>query len=71
MSAFLLQFHNAIVANSYQIINRSNFNEEIFNGAFPYFIFAFMCLATLVFAWKFVPETKGKSLEQIEKYWKS
>lgn len=60
---------NAIVANSYPIINRSNFNEENFNGALPYFIFAFMCVATLVFAWKFVPETKGKSLEQIEKFW--
>jgi len=62
---------NAIVANSYPIINRSNFNVETFNGALPYFIFAIMCIATLVFAWKFVPETKGKSLEEIEAYWKS
>ena len=62
---------NAIVANSYPIINRSDFNAENFNGALPYFIFALMCVATLIFAWKFVPETKGKSLEQIETYWKT
>ena len=62
---------NAIVANSFPIINRSNFNAETFNGALPYFIFALMCIATLIFAWKFVPETKGKSLEKIEEYWKT
>ena len=61
---------NVIVANNYPIINRSNLYEENFNVALPYFIFAFMCVATLLFAWKLVPETKGKSLEQIEKFWK-
>lgn len=62
---------NAIVANSFPIINRSNFNAETFNGALPYFIFAVMCIVTMIFTWKFVPETKGKSLEKIEEYWKT
>ncbi len=62
---------NAIVANSYPVINRSEFNAEVFNGALPYFIFALMCIATLIFVWKYVPETKGKSLEEIEASWKS
>ncbi|RLD74724.1 MAG: D-xylose transporter XylE [Bacteroidetes bacterium] len=62
---------NAIVANSYPVINRSEFNAEVFNGALPYFIFAIMCIATLIFVWKYVPETKGKSLEEIEASWKS
>ncbi len=61
---------NAIVANTFPIINRSSFNNETFNGALPYFIFASLCVVTFVFVWKYIPETKGKSLEEIEEYLK-
>ncbi len=32
-----------------------------------FYIFAFLALVTILFTWKFIPETKGKTLEQIEK----
>jgi SP family arabinose:H+ symporter-like MFS transporter len=31
-----------------------------------FFVFASMCLVCFIFIWRFVPETKGKTLEQIE-----
>ena len=61
---------NAIVANSFPLVNNSNLNEVMFNGSLPYFIFAFFCLFTIAFVLKFVPETKGKSLEEMEGLWK-
>lgn len=61
---------NAIVANTFPIMNGSSFNHESFNGALPYFVFAIMCVIALVFVWVFVPETKGKSLEELESVWK-
>lgn len=61
---------NAIVANSFPVLNGSTFNHESFNGALPYFVFAIMCVFALLFIWWFVPETKGKSLEELEDVWK-
>jgi SP family arabinose:H+ symporter-like MFS transporter len=36
-----------------------------------FWLFATMCLPAILIVWKLVPETKGKSLEEIEKYWLS
>ena len=35
-----------------------------------FFLFALMCLPYLYIMWKYIPETTGKSLEEIEEYWK-
>ena len=34
-----------------------------------FLLFAFMCLPYLYIIWKYIPETAGRSLEEIEKYW--
>ncbi len=60
---------NGLVANSFPLVNNSAFNNESFNGALPYFIFAFFCVVTMVFVWKLVPETKGRTLEEMEELW--
>ena len=36
-----------------------------------FFLFAFMCLPYLFIMWKYIPETTGKTLEEIESYWKN
>ena len=37
--------------------------------AITFLIFAFFCLPTIYIGWKILPETKGKTLEEIERYW--
>ncbi len=36
-----------------------------------FWLFACMGVLAFIFSWKLVPETKGKSLEQIERYWEN
>ncbi len=40
---------------------------EKLSGGLTFLIFALICLANLVFVLKYVPETKGKTLEELEK----
>ena len=36
-----------------------------------FFLYAILTLPAIWFIWKYVPETKGKTLEQIEKFWRN
>jgi MFS transporter, SP family, arabinose:H+ symporter len=35
-----------------------------------FWVYSSMCLITVIFVWKFTPETKGKTLEEIEHLWR-
>ena len=34
-----------------------------------FFLFAALCVVSFVFVWRLVPETKGRSLEEIQERW--
>lgn len=40
-----------------------------FSGAFTYSFYGVMSIISLLFVWKMVPETKGKTLEEMEHLW--
>lgn len=62
---------NYIVSQSFPMITESEMNTNSFwNGSLPYFIFIAFILVIIVFTYKFIPETKGKSLEDLEEIWK-
>jgi SP family xylose:H+ symportor-like MFS transporter len=41
-----------------------------FSGALTYGFYGAMAVLSALFVWKMIPETKGKTLEEMEQYWK-
>ena len=75
-------FPNRVRGRAASIATFANWTTNAASAAiFPWYVAAFgmhvsfytsgfICLVATVFFWKFVPETKGKSLEEIEREWK-
>ncbi|MDB9782741.1 sugar porter family MFS transporter [Winogradskyella sp.] len=62
---------NYMVSQSFPMVMGSETNNsEPWNGSLPYFIFIMFILVIVYLTYKFIPETKGKSLEEIEGFWK-
>lgn len=61
---------NYVVTQSFPLVAESEVNKsEYWNGSLPYFIFSIFILAIIFFTYKYIPETKGKSLEELEGIW--
>jgi len=61
---------NWLVSFTFPIMNDNQLLTQQFNHGFSYWIYGVMGILAALFVWKYVPETKGKTLEQIEKLWK-
>jgi SP family xylose:H+ symportor-like MFS transporter len=61
---------NWVISLSFPIMNDNQWLTKQFNHGFSYWIYGVMGLLAAVFVWKLVPETKGKTLEEMEKLWK-
>ncbi|WP_375242722.1 sugar porter family MFS transporter [Lacinutrix sp.] len=62
---------NYMVSQSFPVVMGSETNNSApWNGSLPYFIFIAFILIIVYVTYKFIPETKGKSLEEIEGFWK-
>ena len=60
----IMGFWNSIV--SFSVATVFPVQLEFMGSAATYLIYSFFGLLTLIFVWRFVPETKGKSLEELE-----
>jgi len=62
---------NYLVSQTFPMMEENNWLLEKFHHAFPFWLYGIFCVALVTFVWRFVPETKGKTLEEIEKHWMS
>jgi len=60
---------NYVVSQTFPMMDENNWLLERFHQAFPFWLYGIFCVVLVSFVWRFVPETKGKTLEEIEKHW--
>ena len=63
-------FMNWVVTVTFNIMNGSTALNDSFNHGFAYWLYGGFSLLSALFVWKFVPESKGVSLEAMKQIWK-
>jgi SP family xylose:H+ symportor-like MFS transporter len=61
---------NWIISLTFPIMNDNHVLTQIFHHGFSYWLYGIFSILAAIFVWKMVPETKGKTLEEMEKLWK-
>ena len=60
---------NYLVSWTFPMMDKNSYLLEKFNHGFAYWIYGFMGVLAAFFVWKFIPETKGKTLEEMNNLW--
>ena len=60
---------NLFVSWSFKVLDGNSVLNAMFNHGFSYWIYGLMSIFAALFVWRFVPETKGQSLEAIQHLW--
>jgi SP family xylose:H+ symportor-like MFS transporter len=60
---------NSLVSQTFPMLDESPKLIALFNHALPFWLYGSMCVVLIIFVCKYVPETKCKSLEEIEQFW--
>jgi sugar porter (SP) family MFS transporter len=70
LATFFLWTADYLVTQTFPLMDaKDSWFVRQFNHAFPFYVYAAFCVVLIVVVARFVPETKGRSLEEIERSW--
>ena len=69
IATICLWIANYLVSQTFPMMDENPWLLDTFHRAVPFWLYGLFCAVLLLFIWLFVPETKGKTLEQIERHW--
>jgi len=69
VATFALWASNFFVSQTFPMMDEQPWLASKFNHGFPFYLYALFCVVLVWLVWKKIPETKGRSLEEIEKAW--
>jgi SP family xylose:H+ symportor-like MFS transporter len=62
---------NLAVSWSFKVLDGNSGLNDVFHHGFSYYFYGVMSLLSALFVYRFVPETKGRKLEDIQALWKN
>jgi SP family xylose:H+ symportor-like MFS transporter len=65
-----LWLSNFVVSQTFPMMSSNAWLVALFHQAFPFWVYAVLCGVEFVFVWYLIPETKGRTLEEIEASWR-
>ncbi len=71
IAVFVQWVANFGVSQLFPVMTGNAFLNQRFHGAFPFLVFAGLCILSLLFLRRFVPETKHKTLEEMDELWET
>jgi SP family xylose:H+ symportor-like MFS transporter len=60
---------NLLVSITFKIMAENTTLNNLFHHGFPYWLYGGMSVLAAVFVIRYVPETKGRTLEEIQEVW--
>jgi len=70
LATFFLWTADYVVTQTFPMMDaKDSWFVAKFNHAFPFYVYAAFCVLLVLLVWRLVPETKGRSLEEIERDW--
>lgn len=60
---------NYVVSQTFPMMDEHPGLIERFHHGFPFWVYGGFCVVLALFVWRLLPETKGKTLEEIERFW--
>lgn len=70
LATFFLWMADYAVTQTFPILDaRDSWFVREFHHAFPFYVYAVFCAVLVALVWRWVPETKGRRLEEIERSW--
>ena len=69
IAVFIQWVANFFVSQTFPVMTDNPKLLTIFHGAFPFMLYALFCIFAFLFVWKYVPETKNKTLEEMNQVW--
>ena len=70
IATFCLWVANFIVSQTFPMMDENPWLVKHFNHGFPFWIYAAFCVMLVIVMARLVPETKGRTLEELERIWK-